>query len=55
MLFRSPAASILTEKVFVQAGKFWFSWAEPIAACDQPATAATRLARVLRTTDTTGR
>jgi hypothetical protein len=48
---RNPAASALTEKVFTQSGKYYFSWAEPIAGHDQPATAAAILARVLRTTE----
>jgi len=47
----NPRATALTEKVFVQADRFCFSWAEPIAGRDEPATAATILARVLRTTD----
>jgi hypothetical protein len=48
---RNPDAHVLTERVFVQGGKYHFSWAEPIAGCDQPATAAAILARVLRTVD----
>jgi hypothetical protein len=48
---RNPAASVLTERVYAQADSFWFSWAEPIAGCGQPATAAAILARVLRTVD----
>ncbi|HEY4462726.1 MAG TPA: hypothetical protein VGN41_08685 [Streptosporangiaceae bacterium] len=44
----NPRASILTEQVYAQAGCYWFSWAERIAPCDEPATAATILARVLR-------
>jgi hypothetical protein len=48
---RNPRASSLTEKVFVQADRFYFSWAEPIAGRDEPATAAAILARVLRTAD----
>jgi hypothetical protein len=45
---RNPRASVLAEKVFAQAGKYWWSWAEPIAACDQAADAAAILARALR-------
>jgi hypothetical protein len=45
---RNSRASALAEKVFAQAGKYWWSWAEPIAACDQAANAAAILARVLR-------
>jgi hypothetical protein len=48
---RNPEAHVLTEKVFVLDGKYQFSWSEPIAGCDQPATAAAILARVLRTVD----
>lgn len=47
----NPQASALTENVFAHAGSFYYSWAEPIAGCGQPATAATILARVLRTVD----
>jgi len=42
---RNPAASVLTERVYAQAGNYWYSWAEPIASCGQPATAAAILAR----------
>jgi hypothetical protein len=45
---RNPRARILTENVYAQAACYWFSWAERIAPCDEPATAATILARVLR-------
>lgn len=48
---RNPAASALTESVYAQAGWFWYSWAERIATCDDLTTAATALARVLRTRD----
>jgi hypothetical protein len=44
---RNPRASVLAEKVFAQGGKFWWSWAEPIAACDQIADPATILTRAL--------
>jgi hypothetical protein len=47
----NPRASALTENVFTHAGFYYWSWAEPIAACGQPATAAAILSRVLRTTD----
>jgi hypothetical protein len=47
----NPKASVLTENVFTHAGSYYWSWAEPIAACGQPATAAAILARVLRTAD----
>jgi hypothetical protein len=45
----NPGAPALTEKVYAQGGNYWYSWAEPIAACDEPAAAAATLARVLRT------
>lgn len=48
---RNPRASVLAEKVYVQGDWFWWSWAERIAGCDQVATAAGILARVLRTVD----
>jgi hypothetical protein len=47
----NPQASVLTENVFTHGGRFYWSWAEPIAECGQPATAAAILARVLRTVD----
>jgi hypothetical protein len=47
----NPRAAILTERVYAQADSFWWSWAERIAGCDEPATAAAILARVLRTVD----
>jgi hypothetical protein len=45
---RNPRASVLAEKVYAQAGTFWWSWAEKIAGCDEVTTAAGILARVLR-------
>jgi hypothetical protein len=50
LLVRNPRASVLTETVHACDGQFWWSWREPIAPCDQAATAAALLARVLRTT-----
>ena len=47
----NPRAAMLTEKVYAQAGAFWWSWAEPIAGDDEVTTAASILARVLRTID----
>ena len=47
----NPRASVLAERVYAQAGSYWYSWAERIACCDEPATAAATLARVLRTAD----
>jgi hypothetical protein len=49
---RNPAAAALTERIYAASGSFWWSWAERIAACDDPAATAAALARVLRTTDT---
>jgi hypothetical protein len=45
---RNPRAAVLTERVYAQAGVFWWSWQEKIAGCDEAATAAGILARVLR-------
>jgi hypothetical protein len=49
LIVRNPHASVLTETVHAYDGRFWWSWREPIAPCDQPATAAALLARVLHT------
>jgi hypothetical protein len=46
----NPQASALNENVFTHAGSYYWSWAEPIAGCDQPATAAALLGHVLRAT-----
>lgn len=48
---RNPRASVLTEKIYAQAGAYWYSWAERIAGCDEVTTAAAILARVLRAID----
>ena len=48
---RNPAATVLGERVYAQAGAFWWSWAEKITGCEQASTAAALLARVLRTAD----
>jgi hypothetical protein len=48
---RNPRASVLTERVYTQAGSYWFGWGERIAGTDQVTTAAATLARVLRTID----
>jgi hypothetical protein len=48
---RNPQASMLSEQVHAASGAYWYSWGERIAGCDQPATAAGILARVLRTVD----
>lgn len=46
---RNPRASVLAEKVFAQAGQYWWSWAKPIGPCEQVTEAALMLTRVLRT------
>jgi hypothetical protein len=45
---RNARATVLSERVYSQDGSFWWSWGERIAGCDQAATAARLLARVLR-------
>ena len=45
----NPRASVLTEKVYVQGGSYFWSWAERIAGRDDVTGAADLLARVLRT------
>jgi hypothetical protein len=50
LVVRNPRTSVLTETVHACDGSYWWSWKEPIAPCDQAATAAALLARVLRTT-----
>jgi hypothetical protein len=47
----NPQATVMSERVYAQAGVFWFSWAEKIADTDNPAEAARMLARVLATSD----
>jgi hypothetical protein len=47
---RNPRVSILAERVYAQAGSFWWPWAERIASCQEITQAAAILARVLRTT-----
>ena len=49
----NPHASILTEKVYAQAGAYWYSWAQRITDTDDPAGTAAALARVLAATDLT--
>ena len=49
---RNPHASVLSERVYVQADAYWYSWCERIAGCDQPDAAAAALARVLRIANT---
>ncbi|SEG61947.1 hypothetical protein SAMN04489712_107259 [Thermomonospora echinospora] len=47
----NPEATALTENILAEQGSdgwwFWWSWAERIAAADDVATAADRVARVL--------
>jgi hypothetical protein len=50
---RNPQVSALSERVYAQAGVYWFSWAQKIADTDNPAEAARRLDRVLATADAT--
>jgi hypothetical protein len=45
---RNPRAAVLTENLYTQAGCYWWSWREKIAGCDEVATAAGLVARVLR-------
>jgi hypothetical protein len=45
---RNPRAAVLAERVYAHSGVFWWSWQEKIAGCDEVATAAGILARVLR-------
>lgn len=49
LIVRNPRASALTEKVYANHGVYYYSWWEGIADCDEAATAAALLARVLRT------
>ena len=42
-------ASVLGERVYVQGGSFWWSWAEVIAGTDEVTKTAATLANVLRT------
>lgn len=50
---RNPQVSALSERVYAQAGAYWFSWAQKISDTDNPADAARRLDRVLATADVT--
>lgn len=45
---RNPRAALLAERVYAQGDVYWWPWEEKIAGCDQVATAAGILARVLR-------
>jgi hypothetical protein len=48
---RNPQVSALAERVYAQAGAYWYSWAQRIADTDDPAETAAALARVLAATD----
>ena len=48
----NPRARVLSERILVQSGWFWWSWAERLAPVTDAATAAASIARVLRTVDT---
>lgn len=43
----NPNATSLTENVVCQSTDYWWSWGEPIHRADDPAGAATKVARVL--------
>jgi hypothetical protein len=45
---RNLSAGVLAEDVLVEAGWFWYSFAERIAPVTEPAVAAGKVARVLR-------
>jgi len=47
----NPQTKLLTEKVYAQAGMFFWPWAQSIGPCDQVTSAAAIVARVLRTVD----
>lgn len=49
---RNPQTALLAEDIYVEAGYYWWSWAERLAAASDTATAATMVARVLRAVDT---
>ncbi|HEY1914816.1 MAG TPA: hypothetical protein VGH27_04500 [Streptosporangiaceae bacterium] len=51
LVVRNPQASVLAEKVYAQAGAFWWSWADKIADSEDVNATAGILARVLRTID----
>jgi hypothetical protein len=44
----NPRARVLSEKVYVQGGSYWWSWAEVIARTEDVTQAAATLANVLR-------
>lgn len=48
---RNRSAGVLSEDVLVEAGWFWYSFAERIAPVTEVCTAAGKIARVLRAVD----
>jgi hypothetical protein len=44
----NPRASVLSERVYVEEGSFYWSWSEPITACADVSVAADILVWVLR-------
>ncbi len=44
----NPRATVLSERVYIQGGSFYWSWAEPITACTDVTSAAATVAHVLR-------
>jgi hypothetical protein len=49
---RNRSAGVLAEDVLVEAGWFWYSFAERIAPVTDVSAAAGKIARLLRTVDT---
>ena len=47
----NPRARTLCDRILVQSGWFWWSWAERLAPSHDITTAAAIIARVLRTAD----
>ncbi len=45
---RNPRSAAMSEKIYAQADWYFWSWAQRIAPCGQPAAAAAIIARVLR-------
>ncbi|HEY3953478.1 MAG TPA: hypothetical protein VGM53_08900 [Streptosporangiaceae bacterium] len=46
----NPRATMLSERVYIQNGSFYWSWAEPITACTDVTSAAATVAHVLHAT-----
>jgi hypothetical protein len=49
----NPQVVLLTERIFAEAGSFWWSWIEPITDREHVIEAALVIARVLGATSTT--